>query len=169
MARLATDERGMTLVEIIFAAAIIGVGLAALAASIPIAAYGIHEGSHLSTATFLATQRLEQVRNARWEPGATCLDTLGVSLDGDAPPSGTCPGAGGVTFPDENPIAGAYANFSRNVRIANCGLGAGCSGIVDPDLRQVRVTVTYRPMTGLGMSAAGTTKAATVMLLVASR
>src|SRR5262245_44377170 len=43
---------------------IIGVGLLALSSAIPLVAYGMREGNQLSTVTFLANQRLEQVRNA---------------------------------------------------------------------------------------------------------
>jgi prepilin-type N-terminal cleavage/methylation domain-containing protein len=186
--KLIRDQRGATLIEVLIAVGIIGVGLWALSAVIPLAAYGIHEGSHLSTATFLANQRLEQVRNARWEAGQLpqplCgvldygVDSLGVSASSTAAPVGSCVG-GGTTFPDENPVVpiptpinaqlNPYAGYTRTVRITSCGVGAGCNGIVDNDLRQVAVTVTYRPMTGTGLSAAGTAKASTVTMYVARR
>jgi hypothetical protein len=176
--RFIKDQQGATLMEVMIAVGIIGVGLWALSAAIPLAAYGIHEGSHLSTATFLANQRLEQVRNASWENGPPCLDKLGVSASSTAAPVGSC--AGGTTFPDENPVpdpcspaclppSGPYGGYTRTVRITSCGVGAGCNGIVDNDLRQVAVTVTYRPMTGIGLSAAGTAKASTVTMYVAKR
>ena len=41
--------------------------------------------------------------------------------------------------------------------------------VLDNGLRQVAVTVTYRPMTGMGLSAAGTAKASTVTMYVAKR
>jgi hypothetical protein len=161
--------------EVMIAMGIIGVGLWALSAAIPLAAYGIHEGSHLSTATFLANQRLEQVRNATWEDGPPCLDKLGVSASSTAAPVESC-GGGGTTFPDENPVVpvppaalNPYADYTRVVRITSCGVGAGCNLIVDNDLRQVDVTVTYRPMTGIGVSATGTAKATTVTMYVAKR
>jgi prepilin-type N-terminal cleavage/methylation domain-containing protein len=168
------NQRGMTLMEIMIAVAIIGVGLIALAQVIPLAAYGIHEGSHLSTATFLANQRLEHMRNARWEDGTLpcapggAVDQLGVSASATAAPISSCAG-GAVTFPDENPLANPYDGYSRTARVISCGVGAGCNGIVDADLRQVTVTVTYRPMTGIGLSPAGTNKATTVSMLVAKR
>lgn len=168
------NQRGMTLVEIMIAVAIIGVGLTALAQVIPLAAYGIHEGSHLSTATFLANQRLEQIRNARWEVGTlpcgagAAMDQLGVSATATAAPISSCAG-GAVTFPDENPVVAPYDGYSRTARVISCGVGAGCNGIVDDDLRQVTVTVTYRPMTGIGLSPAGTNKATTVSMYVAKR
>jgi len=155
----------MTLMEIVIAAAIIGIGLAAVCAAIPFAAYGVQEGHQLSTAAFLANERLEQVRSARWELGPPGIDDLGLSPSATAAPvSGTV-----TTFPDEAALAGPHAGYARSVRINDCGAGAGCSGVVKADLRQVIVTVTYRAMTGIGMSAPGTTKAATVATYVAQR
>ena len=158
----------MTLVEVLLATAIIGIGLTALAAAIPMAAYGIHEGNYLSTATFLANQRLEHVRNAVWEQGAPCADKVGISASATVAPTSTCPGAA-VTFADETPLAAPYATFSRTTRITSCGVGAGCNGIVHGDLRQVTVTVTYRPMTGKGLSPIGTEKLTTVSMYLARR
>jgi hypothetical protein len=166
--RFIKDQQGATLMEVMIAVGIIAVGLWALSAAIPLAAYGIHEGSHLSIATFLANQRLEQVRNAGWEGGPPCLDKLGVSASSTAAPVESC-GGGGTTFPDENPVAAPYTDYSRTVRVTDCGVGGGCNLIVDNDLRQVAVTVTYRPMTGMGLSAAGTAKASTVTMYVAKR
>jgi prepilin-type N-terminal cleavage/methylation domain-containing protein len=159
--RLGADQGGMTLAEILVAIAIIGIGLAALAAAIPLAGYGIQEGSQLSTATFLANARLEQARNATWT-ATPAADNLGVSSGDTAPQSG-----GVTTLPDETPVAAPYSAYTRRVRIVNCGAGAGCGGIVDANLRQVTVTVTYTPLTGIGQSP--TTKAATVTILIAKR
>ena len=168
------NQRGMTLVEIMIAVAIIGVGLTALAQVIPLAAYGIHEGSHLSTATFLANQRLEQMRNARWEDGTlpcgagAAMDQLGVSATATAAPISSCTG-GGVTFPDENPVAAPYDAYSRTARVTRCLVATDCNGIVDDDLRQVTVTVTYRPIAaGIGVSAPAS-KATTISMYVAKR
>lgn len=162
----------MTVVEILIAVAIIGVGLVALSSAIPLAAYGIQEGKQLSTATFLANQRMEQVRNATWRaasnpgvvPVVTALDTLGVS-SGDTVPVGTT----GVTFPDELPLPAPYADYDRSVRVTDCSLAPGCSGILTPDLRRITVTVSYRPMTGIGMAPATTAKSASVTMYIAKR
>ena len=51
----------------------------ALLAAVPFASYGTREGYQLSTATFLANERLEQVRNARWQSEPRPVDELGVS------------------------------------------------------------------------------------------
>jgi prepilin-type N-terminal cleavage/methylation domain-containing protein len=158
------NQRGMTLAEIIVALAIIGIGLVALAAAIPLAGYGIQEGSQLSTATFLANQRLEQVRNATWS-ATPVVDNLGVSASTAVPPQRGAT----VTFPDENPLAAPYAGYNRTVRVQDCSLGAGCSGIVNATMRQVTVTVTYTPITGVGQAASGTTKSAIVTMYISER
>src|SRR4029079_8722762 len=148
--------------EVLVAMAIISVGVWALSAAIPLATYGIQEGNQLSTATFLVNQRLEHVRNARWEQ-SPCVDALGLSASATGAPVGSCAG-GAVTFADESPVLnrdlagaplGQNGAYTRTVRITRCGVGAGCSAVVDPvcvanpnapdacDLRQVVVTVTY--------------------------
>ena len=166
---LVSDRRGMTIVEIMIAIAIIAVGLAALFSAIPIAAYGIQEGNQLSTATFLANQRLEQVRNATWAAAATpipAVDNLGVSASSTAAPVGD---GGATTFPDDTPMAAPYTGYTRTVRITDCSVAPGCSGIVDASLRQITVTVSYRPMTGVGVATAATTKSAVVTMYIAKR
>ena len=161
-----SDQRGMTLTEVMVAVAILSVGLAALSSAIPLAAYGIQEGNQLSTATFLANQRMEQVRNATWTPCASPpADTLGVSASStSAPVSGT-----GTTFPDENPVAAPYLGYTRTVRISDIVAGPTAPCTVYTGLRQVTVTVSYRPMTGIGMAAAATAKSAIVTSYVAQR
>jgi hypothetical protein len=166
MWRLIHNERGLTVAEMLAAAAVIGIGLVGLAAAIPVAGYGIQEGNQTSTATFLASQRLEQVRNARWEGGGAAVDKVGVS-----PSATAAPVAGGVvTFPDEAPVAVPYTQYTRRVRITDCAAGAGCAGVIDADLRQVVVTVEYRPMTGTGGAApAAQVKGAVVSLYLSRR
>jgi prepilin-type N-terminal cleavage/methylation domain-containing protein len=162
MWRLIRNENGMTLAEMLAAAAIIGIGLVGLASAIPLASYGIQEGNQLSTATFLANQRLEQVRSARWESAGAMVDKVGASPSPTAPPV-----VGAVTtFPDETPVAAPYTDYNRQVRIIDCGATA-CSGVTDPELRQVIVTVDYRPMTGTGVS--NQRKRATVSMFLSRR
>jgi hypothetical protein len=168
LSRPLRDACGFTLLEAAIATGLVAVGLVAIAAAVPLAASSIQAGKQLSTATFLATERLEQARGAAWQSGARCVDDLGVSASSAAPPVGTCPG-GAITFADETPMAAPHDQYSRTVRIASCAAGGGCSGIVDGGLRQVTVSVTYRPMAGSGLSPDGTVSAATLSMYVARR
>src|SRR5260370_20383702 len=98
----AADQAGMSLAEILIACVIIAIGLVGLLSAVPTASYGIQEGRQLSTAAFLANQRLEQVRNAQCvqcpapRPPA---DTLRVSAV-PAPPSRGTP-----SLPGDRPTA----------------------------------------------------------------
>jgi type II secretory pathway pseudopilin PulG len=163
-----SDQAGMSLAEILIACVIVGVGLVGLLSAIPTAGYGIQEGRQLSTAAFLANQRIEQVRNAVWTQ-CPAADTLGVSASATVPPT---TGGGITTFPDESPMAAPYTDYTRIVRITDaqpadpCVGGAGGPNV---GLRQVVVTVSYRPSTATGVAAAGSTKSAIVTLLMAQR
>ena len=156
------DQAGMSLAEILVACAIIAVGLVGLLSAVPTASYGIQEGRQLSTATFLANQRLEQVRNAQWVQ-CPAADTLGVSASASAPPAS----GGNTTFPDESPMAAPYGGYTRTVRITDSQPADACGGGVNVGLRQVTVTVTYRASTATGIAA--TTKSAIVTMLMAQR
>ncbi len=115
MRTIVSSQHGMTLAEVILAVAILSVGLVALSSAIPLAAYGIQEGNQLTTATFLANQRMEQVRNAQWQaqqPAApatavvAAIDRLGKSDPSTSAPVGD---GGTATFADESPLAAPYA------------------------------------------------------------
>ena len=164
------DEQGMSLAEVLVAVSIVPIGLVALLSAVPIATYAIQDGKQLSTATFLANQRLEQVRNAQWVV-CPAADDLGVSPSANAPPQSTVSSA--VTFADESALPAPYTEYSRRVRItdsvvstASCpgGLLTGTTG-----RRQVTVTVSYRPLTGVGQAGSGVTKSAIVTMGIAQR
>jgi prepilin-type N-terminal cleavage/methylation domain-containing protein len=164
------NERGLTLAEILVAVAILGIGLVGLAVVVPIASYGVQEGSQLSTATFLAEQRLEQIRNAPWT-GTPANDCVGTGANAPVVPAGvTCTNgtivlaAGATTFADEANViwgnntnaAAATGGYSRTVRIADCS-PTPCAGLTSATMRQVTVAVTYRPLTSSGVSASNKT------------
>ena len=169
LATRAADQRGMSLAEILVACVVIGIGLVGLLSAVPTASYGLQEGRQLSTATFLVNQRLEQVRNAAWT-STPANDCLGASASSAvAPTSVACNGAAVTTFPGEAPLASPYTDYTRTVNIIDCSVGVGCGGIVNATLRQVTVTVSYRPATGTGVAAAGTAKSAIASMLIAQR
>jgi prepilin-type N-terminal cleavage/methylation domain-containing protein len=160
------DQRGITLPEILISIAIIGVGLGALLSVVPVATTGIQEGNQTSTATFLAQQRLEQVRGATWSDSTDCLGLSATAAAAPVPsPSGAC-GITTVTFADEATVPG-FTQYARTVRISSCGVAPGCGGITHAALRLVTVSVRYRPISAKGVSPSHTS--VTLEWLVAQR
>lgn len=182
--RLLSDQRGMTLAEVLVALPIITIGLLALLSAIPISTYATADGSQTSTATFLANQRLEQVRNTQWSatcqvnaatglviPGAaTVTDKVGVSASSTVAPKDP---AAVVTFADENPVAAPYTRYSRQVRITDSVAAAPtctAAGILSgTGVRQVTVTVMYTPLSATGSSAVSGTRPVSVTMQIAQR
>jgi prepilin-type N-terminal cleavage/methylation domain-containing protein len=122
-----TSERGFTLVEVLVAALIIGVGLVAVAAGFQVATGGVEIGRQQTMATFLAEQRLEQVR----AQALTNFTAAGVASGLTQEPYGSLPNA---------------PNYRRDTTIADFDPDA--DGVVD--LKQVRVTVWYWPVATTG-------------------
>jgi type IV pilus modification protein PilV len=164
MRRSISSQRGMTLAEVLVALPIITIGLLALLSAIPLATYATQDGSQTSTATFLANQRLEQVRNAQWS-AIPAVDALGVSASSTAAPQS----GGTTTFADESPMAAPYAAYTRQVRITDCGTGGGCTGIINSGMRLVTVTVTYKPLSATGQTAGPSSRAVPVSMVIAQR
>jgi hypothetical protein len=134
------EERGLTLAEVLPALALLSIGLVAMISLLIPAGSGIHEGEHRSLATFLASERLEQIRHA-----------VGRS-ESDTDPLREA----AISFPDEPTLPAPHGAFSRFVRIADCGTSAGCSGVRSPGVRQVSVTVGYPgSLTGVAASHRG--------------
>ena len=153
----------MTLAEVLVALPIITIGLLALLAAIPLSTFATQEGRLTSTATFLANQRLEQVRNAHWS-AVPAVDQLGVSASPTAPPQA----GGSTTFADESPVAAPYTAYQRQVRITDCGVGGGCGGVTSSGMRLVTVRVSYAPVSATGKDAA-TPRSVMVTMLIAQR
>ena len=57
-----TNERGMTLVEILVAVVIITIGLTAIATGMQLATSGINQGQQETTAVFLSEHKLEDIK-----------------------------------------------------------------------------------------------------------
>jgi Tfp pilus assembly protein PilV len=174
----ARDERGFTVAEVLIAAVIVTLALVALANVVPLASYGIQEGNQLSTATFLADQKLEQIKALPWT-SAPANDCLGVSFLGVGAPrvplTATCTlgattvSAGGALTWEADEATGTITGFpaySRNVRVTDCS--TGCAGITDSGMRLVAVAVTYTPLTA-GTGVAATPKSVQVQMIVSQR
>jgi type II secretory pathway pseudopilin PulG len=162
----------MTLAEILVALVIIAIGLVGLAAVLPISSYGLQEGNQMTTATFLAEQRLEQVKGARWMsvPGEDCIGHSGTNSTDWLFSAGTAPTNSGltplcdsdadagiddvVTYSDESPsgtpLGSPYGRYTRQVRVRPCSAaGSGC-GVTDANIRLITVRVSYTPLQGIG-------------------
>jgi prepilin-type N-terminal cleavage/methylation domain-containing protein len=177
--RARRGDAGFTLPEVLLAAFIISVAFVTLLSVIPYSTAAVQSGNQMSTATFLADQKLEEAKHVPWisSPDNDCL---GYSVGNNAPtvsPGKTCT-LGGVVMNPGQPLPWAvdqsetaipnFNGYSRNVRIVDCGAGAGCSGIVDAALRQVTVSVTYSP--GVSTSSTATSpKTVSVSMLIAQR
>ncbi|MGH7384003.1 MAG: type IV pilus modification PilV family protein [Candidatus Rokuibacteriota bacterium] len=124
-------QAGFTLMELLIACSIIGLGLVAVSAGFGIGLEGIEAGRQQSTAVFLAEQRIEQAKElAIKQPdlGAVTHANLGAT---EAYAS----------------IAGA-PRYRRTTRI--CPGDAGCVALGVPGVL-VTVNVFYRPVTGFGV------------------
>ncbi len=117
----------MTLVEVLTALSVLTIGVVAIISLLLLAGFGIREGGQRSIAVFLAADRLEQVRHL-----------IGIARRDDDPL-----GPGLIPFPDEPAVTAPHEAFTRSVRVEDCGVAPGCSGIQTPGIRQVTVTVTY--------------------------
>lgn len=134
---IASDRRGLTVVEVIVSLFIISAALVALAWVMPLSTTNIQQSNLKSTAVFLGQQRLEQVKNAQWT-AIPAVDNLTAA-----------------NYPDEgyNAIAG-YPLYRRTVTITGCEGPTNPCGLPTADhadnvnLRQVTVSVLFRPMIG---------------------
>ena len=136
------------LIEVIAAIAVVALGLTAFASTVPVASMAVSEGAQLSTATFLAAERLEEIRAVEWRAGSALQRP-------------------NLAFPDEAALPNPYAAYTRQVRIVDCGVPPGCGGGASTLLRQVTVTVAYRPVTASGLGA--NDKAVSLTTLLAER
>jgi prepilin-type N-terminal cleavage/methylation domain-containing protein len=171
------NEHGFTLAEVLVAAVIVTLSFVALARVVPIAGYAVQQGYQGSTATFLADQKLELIKDVPWV-SVPANDCLGVSASSTAAP--TVPATATCTFgvttvnggnalaweADENSTAITnFSGYSRQVRVTDCGSGAGCMGIVDAGMRLVTVIVSYTPPSVTGTAATSATTYSVSMLV----
>jgi hypothetical protein len=123
---------------------------------------------------------MEEIRNAVWTatpaPGNDCIGVgpTAAPVSNASPwctrtqPTACNSGTPCTTYPDEASVAG-YPQYSRIVRVIDCNGGAGCAGVINPNMRLVTVTVTYRPISGVGATATTATKSAILEMIVSRR
>ena len=123
-----TNQQGVTLAEVLVSAALLAIGMVAVLSAMSIGLGGVESSHRVSTALFLAEQRLEHVR------------AFAVSSSAGQGFSNLTAGA----FPAEgySTITG-YANYRRVVTITNSPGG-------NPNLKLVTVQVFYGAATAVG-------------------
>ncbi len=123
---------GFTLVEILVATLILSVGIVAVASGLHYAIGGVEVGRGETAAVFLAEQRLELLKSAALEDWSSALLAAGIVVEA----YGT--------------IAGA-APYRRETVVAD-HVGRECATGAPPTVtcKRVRVTVSYRPVSGGG-------------------
>ena len=127
-------EHGFTLIEVLVALAILTIALlgvasavavqsGGIAVSLPLGQAAVTRGHHVSTAAFLAQERLEQVKRLQYRVGPPALDEIGAG----APPA---------ALPDEDfaTIPG-FPDFRRELTVQD--------GVPADFLKTVTVTVKF--------------------------
>ena len=122
---------GFTLVEILVAAAVTGLGLVGVAAGFVHAVGGLEGGRQQTTATFLAEQRIEQLK-------AGALNRF---------PSVTTANYPSEPYGSVSSTGNRMPNYRRTVTIVDAPGGLA-------DTKLVEVAVFYRPVVGFGVLAA---------------
>ena len=117
--------RAMTIIEVVTAIVILSVGLPPLVKAFADSSMQSHLPVNSTIASFLATERMEQIvaRRYRNDTGYTALTT--------------------VNFPAESPVTG-FPRFNRTVTISEVTSSLAASGS-PVGYRKVRVTVTWQP------------------------
>jgi prepilin-type N-terminal cleavage/methylation domain-containing protein len=148
-----TNERGFTLAEVLVATFIIVVGLVALASGFQFATSGVATGRGETVASFLAEQRLEQLKaiamtNYYGSPAWTAPLTLANNSTTTEYCQTSNIGATGTNC-QTTAITGT-ASYVRTTRVTDNPGGTGCTGTPPLVCKRIWVNVTYRPVTTRG-------------------
>ena len=150
-----TNERGFTLAEVLVATFIIVVGLVALASGFQFATNGVATGRGETVASFLAEQRLEQLKAlamSNYYGTATPAWTASLTLQDASNVTEYCQttniGATGTNC-QTTAITGV-ASYVRVTRVSDNPGGTGCTGVAPLLCKRIWVNVTYRPVTTRG-------------------
>jgi prepilin-type N-terminal cleavage/methylation domain-containing protein len=144
-----SGQRGFTLAEVLVAVFVILVGLVAIATGFQYATSGVATGRGETMATFLAQQRIEQLKTV-------------AMTNYDPPYPGVSLAAGTTTEYCQTSNIGATSSncqstafsgtttYTRVTTITDNPGGTGCTGVAPLLCKRIRVSVTYRPVTGAG-------------------
>ncbi len=142
--RTLTGQRGFTLAEVLVAVVIIMVGLVAVASGFQYATSGVATGRGETIATFLAEQRMEQIKTVamtNYDPPYPGLSLATGTTTTEFCSGSTC---------QATAITGT-TSYTRVTTITDITTDAGrCTGVTPLLCKRIRVTVTYRPVTSRG-------------------
>lgn len=125
-------EAGFTLAEILTATAIVAIGFVAVAMAFQYALSGIDVGRTETTATFLAEQKIEELKALALVDWTNVALAAATAVEYCLPAGGACTAA---------PAPGAY----RRTTTVSDSPGGPCTSC-----KVVRVTVFSRPVSGAG-------------------
>ena len=133
MRRHVRHERGFTLAEVLVATFVLAIGIVAVATGFQYATSGVETGKGETTATFLAEQRFEFLKNLALTNWTSACIAAGTTTETSSTAVATC-------TPSPPPL--------RYRRVTTITDNAG--GICAATCKLVQVSVFYRPVTGSG-------------------
>jgi prepilin-type N-terminal cleavage/methylation domain-containing protein len=161
LTRSMSGQRGFTLAEVLVAVFVILVGLVAIANGFQYATSGVATGRGETMATFLAQQRIEQLKTVAmtnyegpWASGPSLQG--GTTLAAPVTTTEYCQTSniGATSANCQSTAISGTASYTRVTRIWDAGpalnLGAGCTGTAPLMCKRIHVSVTYRPVTSRG-------------------
>jgi prepilin-type N-terminal cleavage/methylation domain-containing protein len=132
---------GFTLAEVLVGMAVLTVAMLGVAAAgalqggivsgVDVGQSAVSRGRAVSTATFLAEDRLEQIKRLQYRVGPPAVDQIG-----DGAPSAALPDEDYGTIP-------GHAEFRREVSIQ--------TGVPGPNLKLITITVQFRRQSEAGL------------------
>lgn len=125
-------DRGFTLAEVLVATFVLAIGLVAVALGFQYATSGVETGRGETAATFLAEQRLEQLKALALADWSNAALNAGTTTEYCPTNGSACTGT---------PTTGFYR---RVTTIADNPGGTGCTA----NCKRITVQVFYRPVTG---------------------
>jgi prepilin-type N-terminal cleavage/methylation domain-containing protein len=147
--RRMSGQRGFTLPEVLVAVFVIVIGLVAVATGFQYATSGVATGRGETMATFLAQQRIEQLKTVamtNYDPPYP-----GVSLAaGTTTEYCQTSNIGATSANCQSTAISGTTSYTRVTTITDNPGGTGCSGVAPLLCKRIRVSVTYRPVTSGG-------------------
>jgi prepilin-type N-terminal cleavage/methylation domain-containing protein len=153
------DQDGMTVVEVLVAVVLIGIGLMALLAAAPAGIGGMETGRQQSTAVYLAQDKMERIKSWSLSTSANpAQQGFGTIL-----PAGTCFAAGQGACATEN--YGTIPSYPGYRRVVTALADPGTPAPPNHTRTRVTVQVFYKPRGDNAQTAERQVSVSTVLAL----